>query len=278
MRIFQVLSAQATGGVRSSQIWLRNLYEPLVDMGHDVFLLRAEEGVQARVRRDASLRAAFSQKLLESFRHEHARKPFDLFFSYLTDGMIEVGVIDEIGRIGVPTYNFSCNNTHQFDLVDEISPHFCYSLHSEKDAAQKFRGVGANPVWFPMSANPKYYHSYDVPRTLDVTFVGQKYGRRPHYIWHLLENGVEVQVNGPGWRLNGKGSYCDQLVGIVEGIAGIKCKRVYDLNAPKGVRGRNSGNTLIKKYLGWEPSTPLRVGMEKTYAWIYDQIISKRAR
>ena len=63
----------------------------------------------------------------------------------------------------------------------------------------------------------------------------------------------------------------NQLVDIVEDIAGVKLKRIYDLDAPKGVMGRNSDNTLIKKYLGWEPDIPLRQGLEKTYAWIYDQ-------
>jgi GDP-D-mannose 3',5'-epimerase len=67
----------------------------------------------------------------------------------------------------------------------------------------------------------------------------------------------------------------NQLVGIVEGIAGIKLKRKYDLSAPKGVNGRNSENTLIKKYLNWEPDTALRTGLEKTYAWIYDQYLAR---
>jgi len=64
----------------------------------------------------------------------------------------------------------------------------------------------------------------------------------------------------------------NQLVDIVEDIAGIKLKRKYKLDAPKGVNGRNSDNTLIKKVLNWEPNLPLRVGMEKTYAWIYDEM------
>jgi len=67
----------------------------------------------------------------------------------------------------------------------------------------------------------------------------------------------------------------NQLVDITEAIAGIKLKRNYDLSAPKGVNGRNSDNTLIKKYLGWEPSTQLRVGMEKTYRWIHDQYMAR---
>ena len=63
------------------------------------------------------------------------------------------------------------------------------------------------------------------------------------------------------------------LVDMVEAIAGIKLKRSYNLKAPKGVNGRNSDNTLIRKYLNWEPNTRLRDGMEKTYAWIYDQMV-----
>jgi nucleoside-diphosphate-sugar epimerase len=62
----------------------------------------------------------------------------------------------------------------------------------------------------------------------------------------------------------------------VEDIAGLKLQRKYDLDAPKGVRGRNSDNTLIRKYLNWEPSIPLRDGMKKTYDWIKEQIISEK--
>jgi nucleoside-diphosphate-sugar epimerase len=63
----------------------------------------------------------------------------------------------------------------------------------------------------------------------------------------------------------------NQLVDMVEKIAGIRLKRNYDLSAPQGVNGRNSDNTLIKKLLHWEPNIPLQTGLEKTYAWIYDQ-------
>jgi nucleoside-diphosphate-sugar epimerase len=66
----------------------------------------------------------------------------------------------------------------------------------------------------------------------------------------------------------------DGLVDIVEEIAGVRLERRHDLDAPRGVNGRNSDNTLIRKHLGWEPSVPLRVGMEKTYRWIYDQMVS----
>jgi GDP-D-mannose 3',5'-epimerase len=67
----------------------------------------------------------------------------------------------------------------------------------------------------------------------------------------------------------------NQLVAIVEDIAGVKLKRRYNLDAPKGVNGRNSDNNLIQKVFGWEPSTRLRDGLERTYHWIYDQVAAR---
>ena len=67
----------------------------------------------------------------------------------------------------------------------------------------------------------------------------------------------------------------NELVDIVEEIAGIKLDRHYNLDAPKGVNGRNSDNTLIKEKLGWAPSIRLRDGMEKTYHWIHDEYLKE---
>src|SRR5712692_8458593 len=67
----------------------------------------------------------------------------------------------------------------------------------------------------------------------------------------------------------------NQLVDVVEDIAGIKLKRSYKLDAPRGVRVRNSDNTVIRRVLGWTPSIKLRDGMEKTYRWVYDQVKSR---
>jgi len=65
----------------------------------------------------------------------------------------------------------------------------------------------------------------------------------------------------------------NQLVDIVEEIAGVKLHRKYKLDAPKGVNGRNSDNTKILKELGWEPSIRLKDGMAKTYQWIEQQML-----
>jgi GDP-D-mannose 3', 5'-epimerase len=67
----------------------------------------------------------------------------------------------------------------------------------------------------------------------------------------------------------------NQLVDIAEEIAGIKLKRNYNSMAPKGVNGRNSDNSLIRKYLNWEPSTRLRDGMEILMGWIEEQMLAR---
>ena len=70
----------------------------------------------------------------------------------------------------------------------------------------------------------------------------------------------------------------NELVTIVEEIAGLKLRRCYKLDAPQGVRGRNSDNTLIKRRLGWEPQMTLEEGLEKTYVWMYDEMAGRSSR
>ena len=69
----------------------------------------------------------------------------------------------------------------------------------------------------------------------------------------------------------------NELVSIVEEIAGVRLKRKYILDAPKGVAGRNSDNTMIQRILHWEPNTTLRAGLAKTYAWIEQQYRDRKA-
>ena len=66
------------------------------------------------------------------------------------------------------------------------------------------------------------------------------------------------------------------LADKVEQIAGVRFKRKYDLNAPRGVAGRNSDNTFIKQVLKWEPSTPFEKGLAVTYEWIKQQYLKRK--
>jgi GDP-D-mannose 3', 5'-epimerase len=69
----------------------------------------------------------------------------------------------------------------------------------------------------------------------------------------------------------------NELIDIVEKIAGIAVKRRNVLDAPLGVRGRNSDNTLIRARLGWAPSIGLEEGLTLTYRWIYDDLKKSRS-
>jgi nucleoside-diphosphate-sugar epimerase len=84
----------------------------------------------------------------------------------------------------------------------------------------------------------------------------------------LMESGVEEPINIGSDELVS----INRLVDIAEKIGGIKLKRRYKLDAPKGVRGRNSDNTMIKQVLDWAPSIKLEDGLERTYRWIHDQM------
>lgn len=87
----------------------------------------------------------------------------------------------------------------------------------------------------------------------------------------LMRSGIEEPLNiGSDEKVS-----INQLVDIVEDIAGLKLERRYQLDAPKGVRGRSSDNTLIKELLGWAPGITLRQGLEQTYRWVYDQVVRR---
>jgi GDP-D-mannose 3',5'-epimerase len=68
----------------------------------------------------------------------------------------------------------------------------------------------------------------------------------------------------------------NEMVDILEDIAGITVERRYRLDAPQGVRGRNSDNTRLRERYGWEPSVTLREGLERTYRWINEQLVARQ--
>lgn len=204
MRIFLALHPSANLSVPGSMTWYHNLYEPLLDLGHDVFFYRFDE-VAAKFGisfRSAKFKSILSEDLIRVLKLEHSKKPFDLFFSYMTDNDIDTDAVKLLKKNGIPMLNFSCNNIHQFHLVEKISPLFDANLHSEKDAGTKFKGIGAEAVWFPMAANQNYYFPQKMSFRYDVTFIGAAYAKRSNYIWHLLNNEVDIKCFGPNWKIN----------------------------------------------------------------------------
>ena len=65
----------------------------------------------------------------------------------------------------------------------------------------------------------------------------------------------------------------NQMIEIIEEISGSKkLERVYQLDKPKGVRGRSSNNDLVKKILNWSYKIKLKDGLKKTYDWINSEV------
>ena len=266
MRIFQVISNGSNQAIDNSKTWYRNLYEPLLELGHDVYLFSSNEKQRTVQLRDPTQRDSFSQKLFNAFMEEHSKKPFDLFFSYFTDSMVNPASIDEIRKLGVPTCNFSCNNAHQFHLVAGISPHFDYNLHSEKNVSEKFKSVKANSIWWPMASNPKFYHPKRLERNIDVSFVGTSYSLRAKYIYHLLGNKINVHAFGPGWDTFTSNHFrhsISRLLDVLRTVRGpkdggemIASSRLYERDIqqrlqrsfPRNVHGPISDSELINLY------------------------------
>jgi nucleoside-diphosphate-sugar epimerase len=140
-------------------------------------------------------------------------------------------------------------------------PHGTYDGGREKAPAAVCRKV----IEAKLSGNHQIEIWGDGEQTRSFMFVDDCiYGSRM-----LMDSDVTEPINIGSAQL----VTINELVSIVEGIAGVQLERNYNLDAPQGVRGRNSDNTLIQERLGWEPGITLEDGLEKTYAWIYDQMV-----
>jgi GDP-D-mannose 3',5'-epimerase len=90
-------------------------------------------------------------------------------------------------------------------------------------------------------------------------------------ILKIFNSSIKVPINLGSSQLVS----INQLVSIVEKIAGVELERKYKLDAPLGVKGRNSDNSMIKSTLKWEPELSLEYGLTKTYNWIFNEMINK---
>ena len=161
-----------------------------------------------------------------------------------------------------------CRNFHDdFGIETRVAryhnvygPHGTYDGGREKAPAAICRKVAAAKLW----GNHEIEIWGDGEQTRSFMYIDDcLYGTT-----RIMESDILDPINLGSAEL----VTINQLVDTAEEIAGVKLERRYNLDAPKGVRGRNSDNTMIRERLGWEPSTPLAVGLEKTFAWIYDEL------
>jgi spore maturation protein CgeB len=210
MRIFFASpSSPNQWGLPESTLWHANLYQPLVELGHEVVMFdfdfaEANNNLDPEISEQrafiASSRPLLSEALLRQFNAVHEARPIDLFFSYFYSAFVEPSAIREISSLGVPTMNWYCNASYQLRLVEEIAPAYDWCLVPEYFRLEDYRRIGANPIYCQEAANPSVYRPYDLPYAFDVTFVGQRYGDRPAFLRALLDAGLDARAWGPSWQ------------------------------------------------------------------------------
>jgi spore maturation protein CgeB len=209
MRIFYASHATSDTGIPGSQTWTRNILWALRDLGHDVvvfdydldsvvrFVDPAVTGARSYIERQ---RPRTSDELVRQVRRARDAGGLDLFFSYFYSAMVEPAAVRTIAELGIPTVNWYCNASYQFDLVAEIAPAFDVCLVPERFRLDDYRAVGANPVYCQEAANPLVYRPKpELAQEFDVTFVGQRYGDRPVFVRELVQNSIDIRVWGAGW-------------------------------------------------------------------------------
>lgn len=209
MRIFYAAAHTPNASLSSSSLWYINLFLPLQGLGHDIVAFDYDlaphfKNLDPSNPQQAAFieehRPALERALLDQVKRAHAEKPIDLFFSYFYSAICRPAVIEEIKRLGIVTMNWYCNASYQFHLVEELAPAYDFSLVPEKFRLDDYRRVGANPIYMQEAANPDFYTPQKLPLDFDVSFVGQRYGDRPHFLRHLARRGIPVHVFGPGWE------------------------------------------------------------------------------
>lgn len=235
MRIFLALASSPVPGL-ASDLWTRNLHDPLVELGHDV--VHWDGGIQPLFDLDpeapetAPLRARLTEALVDAVESAHRARPLDLILIYLTDSHVEPAAIDGLRERVAPVLHFSCNNIHQFHLVQRVAPRCTLCLVPEREALASFRAAGARPYYFPMAAHPETYRPLEVPVVYDASFAGQRYADRASAILALREAGVDAHAFGKWWRAD---------AGVAAGPAAPKPGLVSDLVrlAAGALRGRS---------------------------------------
>ncbi len=186
----------AAAPVPDSTSWVDNIFGSLKMLGHDVSLINFDDVISHSKSMDELKR----KELLTNHIIEYFEKngPFDYFLGFLTDTLVLPELYKEL-EDKVFTINWTCN-AHQFDLLHKInSPHINLNTYISHDHKELYESVGAESYWLPMAANSKLYSPRE-NKDINISFVGSAYGRRPYYIWRLLQSDIELRLYGPEWK------------------------------------------------------------------------------
>lgn len=197
LKIFLVMSG-AAAAIKDSEIMYLNILDSLKGLGHEVIHYDfSSKWSEIHGSTDDEKKDNLTSDILHNFKKGDG---YDLFLSFLTDLFVTPRLYKDLKGI-CPSVNWTCNS-HQFnDLHKEISSHVDLNTYITIDHEKLYDSVGASSYWMPMAANPKFYKNQDI-KDIDVSFMGSAYGKRPYYVWRLLQSGINVDIHGFGWKFD----------------------------------------------------------------------------
>ena len=208
MRVFCAVRHSADPARFYGGLWSGNFYPALRQLGCEIVestvdLFPASQFMNAADRFSADqlqIRASITEKIIGEVAAAHAISPIGLFLSYFYNSHFDPAGFEQVHKLGIPTVNFYCNSTYQFELVAQIAPKVQFAWHPEKHARDLYLKAGANPVWVQMGSDPDLYHPVDqTTRQKRCCFVGQRYADRDRLAAGLLNAGVPLDIYGQGW-------------------------------------------------------------------------------
>src|SRR5437762_6528924 len=144
MRIFTAVRHSIDPGLYYGGLWSGNFYPALREVGHEIVESQVDLLPLSRFMQigadftpdELATRARITERIVDEVKRAHDERPLDLFLSYFYNAHFDPAGYEEIDRIGIPTVNFYCNSTYQFELVTEIAAKARFAWHIERDAGE----------------------------------------------------------------------------------------------------------------------------------------------
>lgn len=167
-------------------------------MGHQVFEA-SFDWLSAFVPEASLTRQMRSESLLAEVQGIHSDKGIDLFLSYFFDQHVDPEAIRMIGKLGIPTVNFFCDNIRLPKGIEELRLAFTLNWVPEWDAVSVYEKLNIPHIYLPMAANPSLYRPMVPLKERELVFVGGADPERYALVASLLRSGVAIEVFGLGW-------------------------------------------------------------------------------
>ena len=235
-------------------LWRNNLYPALRQLGHTLIESTVDLAPASRFMHVASnftpeeqeTRNRITEQIVGEIKQAHTAKPIDLVLTYFYNSHFSPAGFAEIRRLGIPTVNFYCNSVYQFELVAELAAAVDFAWHPERDAGERYRGAGANPVWVQMGADPEVYRpATNGARQNRACFIGGRYADRERLAAELIRREVPLDLYGAGWTRSSPPATRDAANGPALGNSptylGRKLRRPGSVAAYVAVAGQRIG-------------------------------------